>query len=157
MKIKTILLISIIFLVNNSVFSVESPNSKQIQAEKVFKQQFDEKILNIKSLPYKLIMVDELFMATVGNENSKCVGKEILMLKIKYQNNKESSNYKYSEKAYSLYLALLNEIANFKENLYYQSTDITNKKIIIPNALYDKLDTKLLNIITWLNVMADNI
>lgn len=156
MKIKIFIITFIIILMQYPSFATELINSKQIQDEKIFKQNLEATIINMESLPYKLLMLDELYTSATGNDNTKSYGMDILKLKNKYQNNKQSDNYIYSDKAYFLYLELCKEVYT-EENIFKKSENLSNKKIIIPNSIYNKLDKNLVEIINCLNVMADNI
>lgn len=156
MKIKIFVIIFTIILFQNISFATELSNSKQIHDEQIFQQNIENAVTNVKSLPYRLLLLEDLYVSAIADDDTKSFGVDIIKLRTKYQNNKQSKNYIYSEKAYALYMELCDNV-HYTTNPNSESMNLSSKKIIIPNSIYNSLDKNLVEIINMLNVIADNI
>ena len=156
MKIKTILLISIIFLINNSVFSVELPNSEQVKKEQIASEKLKEYFDKDKTAPYKLLILEDYLASRIWIESEKhnTLLKDLLKAKYDYKDTPTSDNFIYATKAIDLYKGI-------KDNIIFERVEKSKKiklqRIDISNDLIEKLDKRIFNGILMCNIVVEQI
>ena len=145
---KLLIFILFILIVQNISFSAESTNSKQIEQEKIITLSFTQYAEKDKSLPYKLLIIEDYMATYLIDGNNRTIGNDIKNLIKKYKNN---TNYK----AYELYDALCMKIVAEREK-QNNTTNVKEKIIFIPDTIYSELDDEILKTIFMLNVTAQH-
>ena len=152
---KLLIFILFILIVQNISFSAESTNSKQIEQEKIITLSFTQYAEKDKSLPYKLLIIEDYMATYLIDGNNRTIGNDIKNLIKKYKNNTNCNNYKYAYKAYELYDALCMKIVAEREK-QNNTTNVKEKIIFIPDTIYSELDDEILKTIFMLNVTAQH-
>lgn len=150
-----IILANFVVYCQNGTVGAETTNSKQIEMEKERSIELSNTFEKDKSLPYKLLMRED-YVTTylLKNNNVRSIGNEIQILVDQYKSEPNSIEYIYSLKALNLYTSICNTVN--PENKDFD-IDLRKEKIIISDAMLEKLPQKLSNIIMDLNVMVDKI
>ena len=151
---KMIIIMLLILCIQDITFSANLSNSKQIDQEKRVDTYYSEYAQNNKSIPYKLLILEDYMVTYLIGGNNKSIGNDIKSLMNKYEEIPSSNNYKYLLKAYELYDALCMKIVAERTNQQKYVAGLSNKIIIIPNDVYNELDNEILQLIFTLNVTA---
>lgn len=154
MKIKILVLVSLLMFIQCVGFCKNLENSKQIKEEQKIDITLKETINNDKAIAYKTLIKEDYWETMYyKGEDNHTIFSEIYQNIKKYKNNPESDNYIYTQKSIDLYNGLLEKSSIRK----HTTNEVILERIDIPDEKFDKIDKNVLGNIILLNVILHNI